>query len=291
MKYYVYSYTDPRTNEVFYIGKGSGDRCYRHLKETTENTDNVRKHKRICQIVSDGLRPVITIIKDGLCENSAYEMEERLIRHYGRLGLDDDGVLLNICVNNRPPDNTGRRHSEETRKKLRDAKRGNKNPMFGKETSEETKAKLREKLGGENNPFFRKQHPAATRKIMGEKSRSFHTGRKHSEATKEKISTALKGKNVPDETRQAIARSLTGRKQTHHTVEKRRDKQIGRPRPSRKYEWEVIDPRGSRNFTRSLAAFAAEIGLNCQSLRNVENSEKSYRGWRVVKHVRLKDGS
>jgi len=32
-KYYVYSYINPTTGQPYYIGKGCGYRCYRHLKQ------------------------------------------------------------------------------------------------------------------------------------------------------------------------------------------------------------------------------------------------------------------
>ncbi|MCD4792497.1 MAG: hypothetical protein K8R54_04630 [Bacteroidales bacterium] len=39
LKYYVYLYSDPETNEIFYIGKGKGNRVFSHL------TENKNKYK------------------------------------------------------------------------------------------------------------------------------------------------------------------------------------------------------------------------------------------------------
>ena len=33
-RYYVYVYLDPRDSEVFYVGKGTGNRAFAHLLES-----------------------------------------------------------------------------------------------------------------------------------------------------------------------------------------------------------------------------------------------------------------
>ena len=38
LNYYVYALIDPRTNKVFYIGKGKGNRIYAHV-EASELVD------------------------------------------------------------------------------------------------------------------------------------------------------------------------------------------------------------------------------------------------------------
>ena len=37
LKHYVYLYLDPRTNVPFYVGKGTGNRCFAHLKDGAES--------------------------------------------------------------------------------------------------------------------------------------------------------------------------------------------------------------------------------------------------------------
>jgi len=84
--------------------------------------------------------------------------------------------------------NQGKKHSEETKKKLSElAKKRNKNPMFGKRHSEETKKKIselnkgrkvsediKEKLSkrnsGKNNPYFGKKHSLKVREKMSGKN-------------------------------------------------------------------------------------------------------------------------
>lgn len=48
----------------------------------------------------------------------------------------------------------GRKHSEETKRKISDAQKGSKNHMYGKHLSEETKKKLSLAFSGKNNPMY-----------------------------------------------------------------------------------------------------------------------------------------
>ena len=47
--------------------------------------------------------------------------------------------------------------SEETRRKMSKAKKGEKHPLYGKQLSEETKRKMSEAKKGENNPIYGKR--------------------------------------------------------------------------------------------------------------------------------------
>ena len=33
LKYYVYLYSDPRDDKIFYVGKGKNNRVFQHLKD------------------------------------------------------------------------------------------------------------------------------------------------------------------------------------------------------------------------------------------------------------------
>lgn len=84
--------------------------------------------------------------------------------------------------------NFGRRHSEETKQKMSEAQKGEKNHGFGKHLSEETKAKLSKANKG-------KIISEETRKKMSERQK----GVRLSEETKKKISEAHKGKPLSKE--------------------------------------------------------------------------------------------
>jgi len=100
--------------------------------------------------------------------------------------------------------------TEETKKKMSEAKIGEKNPMFGKNFTEEHKKKMSDSLIGEKNPMFDKKHTEETKKKMSE----WQIGRKHTEETKKKMSEACKGRKFTEETRKKISDSLKGRKFT-----------------------------------------------------------------------------
>ncbi len=86
--YYVYSLSDPRTNKVFYIGKGCGNRINHHLigalKENTKETDKIKK---IREIQSAGLEVGLVILRHGLTEKEAFEVESTLIDFIGMKNL------------------------------------------------------------------------------------------------------------------------------------------------------------------------------------------------------------
>ena len=60
-----------------------------------------------------------------------------------------------------------------------------------------------------NNPFYGKTHTDENKKLNAEQARKFHTGRKRSEETKQKISMAQKGKVVTQEVREKISKSVS----------------------------------------------------------------------------------
>jgi len=74
--YYVYLYLDPRTSEVFYVGKGRGNRAFTHLGDSRES----EKVSRIEEIREGGGQPVIEILAHGFeDEKEAYRLEAAAI--------------------------------------------------------------------------------------------------------------------------------------------------------------------------------------------------------------------
>ena len=75
LKYYVYLYIDPRTDQTFYIGKGNGNRAFSHLKGTA----NADKDRIIAELRKLKLEPRIELLKYGLSEKAALLVEATAI--------------------------------------------------------------------------------------------------------------------------------------------------------------------------------------------------------------------
>ena len=94
MEYYVYGLYDPITNDPFYMGKGSGERAYSHLK--VADPINVLKRAKIESLEKDGLTPIIQILHEGLSDSDAYKLETQYIKMHGRMAFERGGLLTNI---------------------------------------------------------------------------------------------------------------------------------------------------------------------------------------------------
>lgn len=80
--YYVYLYVDPRDRNVFYVGKGKGQRALAHLSQVNES----RKVQKLAELRAAGLEPRLDILAHGLPdEEAAFRVEAAAI---DLLGLD-----------------------------------------------------------------------------------------------------------------------------------------------------------------------------------------------------------
>jgi uncharacterized protein len=92
-EYYIYALRDPRTNKPFYIGKGSHDRMYQHMKDMRrlikKGTPGSMmalscKHKRIIEILDAGYADIdYEILYQTDEEGAAYRAERQYIADYG----------------------------------------------------------------------------------------------------------------------------------------------------------------------------------------------------------------
>lgn len=115
--FYVYTYTDPETNEVFYVGKGHGDRDRFHLLNR-KNHYNKGLGDRIQAIVDSNLFPIITRVEESLSEQDAYALERELIREHGRMDLST-GTLYNRTPGGEGYGKTGSSWSDELKQHRR----------------------------------------------------------------------------------------------------------------------------------------------------------------------------
>ena len=94
--YYVYGLIDPRTNQIFYIGKGTGNRVFEHEKESINSPGSEKtKLKTISEIKSLGLSVKKIIINSNLTESEAFAAEAALINAFNYVS---DVGLTNIVA-------------------------------------------------------------------------------------------------------------------------------------------------------------------------------------------------
>jgi len=149
--YYVYQYIT-EDGLPYYIGKGSGTR--------------IREHHLYTEVPPAERR---IILKDGLTNKEAYDIESVLIKLYGC--KKHGGILDNKKVT-RWAAEPGWKHSDEAKKKISE---GN----TGKVRSEEAKANYRKPKTGEH----------------AEKIRQANLGRPYDPVRAAKISVTLKARN------------------------------------------------------------------------------------------------
>lgn len=84
MDFYVYLHRKKTTGEVFYVGKGTRDRAWKHSSRNGYWKKVSKKYGYTVEIVLDNLQ-----------EWYALELEKDLISYYGRKNLGD-GTLVNL---------------------------------------------------------------------------------------------------------------------------------------------------------------------------------------------------
>jgi len=88
LKHYVYALVDPETENIFYIGRGKGNRGFQHLKEN--NDDKSEKSKTIAAIRAKGQEPRLDIIRYGLNAKSVIEVEAAIIDSLGLTNITNE---------------------------------------------------------------------------------------------------------------------------------------------------------------------------------------------------------
>lgn len=94
-EFYVYTLADPRNNQIFYVGKGKGNRSVSHLKETLKSNRNSTKYIKIQNILDLELEVIVEKVFQDLEESEAFLLEKILIEKLGRISVKT-GVLANI---------------------------------------------------------------------------------------------------------------------------------------------------------------------------------------------------
>lgn len=97
MRYYTYLLTDPRTNQPFYVGKGTNNRMLHHEAAVRNKSTEAKQphHIRIREILDMGLEVIYDKVLLNVTEKEALERERVLVEQYGRVNKGT-GCLLNI---------------------------------------------------------------------------------------------------------------------------------------------------------------------------------------------------
>jgi len=185
LMYYVYGLIDPRNNQIFYIGKGKDNRALSHFTEQSlKREGNTKKAAKIKKLKALGYQPMIEFYAQNIDdENIAYKIEADLIKKYGRIGFEKNGILTNICEDNRPPSHKGKTYkqiygeaAEEQRVKRHKLQLKAGGWFKGHKHSDESRKLLSQKSKGENNARYGIiVKGTETAKKIGEKNK----GKKH----------------------------------------------------------------------------------------------------------------
>lgn len=88
MKYYVYHLIDPRDDSVFYVGKGTGKRCFQHKQDAiAHRNNNIQKENRIREIIKSGSDVIVEKVFFTDNEQQAYGREKHDIVEIGMCNL------------------------------------------------------------------------------------------------------------------------------------------------------------------------------------------------------------
>lgn len=98
LNYYVYCLLDPRSNIVFYIWKGKGNRVFEHVKCSLKESTESDKLNQIRDINSNGHEVIHYIIRHNLTEIEALKIEASIIDilNFKRFNFKSWADLTNI---------------------------------------------------------------------------------------------------------------------------------------------------------------------------------------------------
>lgn len=152
-EFYVYLHLRKSDGLVFYVGKGCGDRAYDRADRSAYWKRIEKKHGRTIEFAATGLR-----------EWYAFEREAELIAYYGRRDLGH-GQLCNMTDGG--DGKSGQIMSDSAKAKVSAARMGN-TAFLGRRHSEETRAKMRKPRSTETRAKMRKPKSAEMRLKLSE---------------------------------------------------------------------------------------------------------------------------
>lgn len=197
--------------EPFYIGKGTADRII-----TSKCDKRTFKSNKIKSIKKSGGQIISKKIYENISFGDSNILERQIIKIIGRRDLNlgpltnlTDGGEGRLNGKNSPESIEKIRQSriktneklremghdfkasEETKMKLREINKGEKNPMWGKTHSDEIKEAHSQRVSGVNHPMFGKKHNDSTINLIREKRNASIDQDKMNELSRERNSKII----------------------------------------------------------------------------------------------------
>lgn len=155
--FYIYAHVRPDKNEVFYVGKGKGNRAYEK---------GCRRNQYWNRVVSkNGGKFIVLKLAENLLESLAFDLEIALIAKFRQQGV----ILCNMTDGGEGT--SGWKPSAETRQKRSKAMMGENNPSFGKKASAESRKRQGEAQKGKKASAEARKKQSEAKK--GEKNSNF----------------------------------------------------------------------------------------------------------------------
>lgn len=184
--WYVYFYINPVDNQIFYIGKGNGNRCKSHLyrtstwikqgKPTNVRSLNLHLLRKISLIRDLGFEPIIEIIDYFENEKDALDREiyEISLRKESLCNITSGGEGATLPLESIEKIKLKRQEWLQSdaglawRKKISESRKGSGNPSFGKKEDEEhKKARMKNMLAKDRWNKGLKKDPRAKGHLKG----------------------------------------------------------------------------------------------------------------------------
>ena len=207
--YYVYALIDSSTNTSFYIGKGKNNRMYDHVKHTKSgkiSNNNRHLFNKINKLLKNDIDIKHIKLHENIEEREALRLESMTIKDIGLdklCNMKSDGVYIEYSDELRKkmsdahkgniPWNKGKRniYSDETLEKIRIGRSKQVSGMLGRKHTKETKQKMSDGKKGKN---WEELYGEKKAKTMKNNSRIAKLGTKLSQESKDKISVRHKGR-------------------------------------------------------------------------------------------------